>query len=286
LYTDNNSISLRRKIASKFTPKTPPPPQRNNKEKNGPSPANINRLSPPIPAKYPKEVNEILKFFKNNKTVNLPTNKSKSYAQAPKQNTNMADVIKIKETFLSVGVKEIDQINNIIKEPSKPKPRIQMTTKGPSRKQVIISMAKDNIDKFMKNSSIHVANLNRNLKNTKSEVSVDYICSDPLGIMVVTNSVLLNSDLLIIEKYIKNLENINFTQVKTLQLPQSKSYLKIIGIPYYPCGSYNFQERITSNDAKDIIKQNHIFNDITLASKPRVSKVLPKSDMAIVWIDI
>jgi len=91
-----------------------------------------------------------------------------------------------------------------------------MTTKGSSRKQVIIPIAKDNIDKFMKNSSIHVANLNRNLKNAKSEVSVDYIHFDPLGIIVVTNSVSLNSNLLIIEKYIKNLENIDSTQVKTL----------------------------------------------------------------------
>jgi len=84
LYADNNSVSLRRKITSKFTLKTPPPPQRNNKEKNGPSLANINRLPSPIPAKSPKEVNKILKFFKNNKMVNLPTNKSKSYVQTSK----------------------------------------------------------------------------------------------------------------------------------------------------------------------------------------------------------
>ena len=155
------------------------------------------------------------------------------------------DVIKIKETFSSVGVKEINQINNIIKGPSKPKLYIQMTTKGPSRKQVIIPMAKDNIDKVMKNSSIHVANLNRNLRNTKSEVSVDFIRSNPLGIMVVTNRVSLNSDLLTIKKYVKNLENIDSTQVKTPWLPQSKSYLKIISIPYYPHRSYNSQERIT-----------------------------------------
>jgi len=45
-----------------------------------------------------------------------------------------ANIIKIKETFPSVGVKEINQINNIIKEPSKPKLHIQMTTKDPSRK--------------------------------------------------------------------------------------------------------------------------------------------------------
>ena len=66
--------------------------------------------------------------------VNLPTNKSKSYTWTSKQNTSIADVIKIKETFLSVSVKEIDQINNIIKRPSKPKLCIQMTTKGSSRK--------------------------------------------------------------------------------------------------------------------------------------------------------
>jgi len=161
-----------------------------------------------------------------------------------------------------------------------------MTTKGPSRKQVIIPMVKDNIDKFMKNSSIHVTNLNRNLRNAMSEVLVDFICSDPLGITVVTNKVLLNSNLLIIEKYVKNLENIDSTQVKSPQLLQSKSYLKIIGIPYYPHGSCNSQERLSSNDIEAIIKKNQIFDNITLASKPRVIKVSPKSDMVIVWINI
>ena len=142
-------------------------------------------------------------------------------------------------------------------------------------------MVKDNIDKFMKNSLIHVANLNRNLRNTKFKVTVDFICSDLLSITVVTNRVLLNSNLLTIEKYIKNLENTDSTQVKTLRLPQSKLYLKIISILYYLCGSYNSQEHITSNDVKDIIKQNYIFNNIILVSRPKVIKVSLKSDIAI-----
>jgi len=142
-------------------------------------------------------------------------------------------------------------------------------------------MVKDNIDKFMKNSLIHVANLNRNLRNTKFKVTVDFICSDLLSITVVTNRVLLNSNLLTIEKYIKNLENTDSTQVKTLRLPQSKLYLKIISILYYLCESYNSQERITSNDVKDIIKQNYIFNNIILVSRPKVIKVSLKSDIAI-----
>ena len=127
----------------------------------------------------------------------------------------MADVIKIKETFPSVGMKEIDQINNIIRRSFKSKPCIQMTTKGSFRKQVIIPMVKDNIDKFIKNSLIHVTNLNRNLRNAKLEVLVNFIHSDLLGITVVTNKVLLNSNLLIIERYIKNLENIDSTQVES-----------------------------------------------------------------------
>jgi len=97
---------------------------------------------------------------------------------------------------------------------------------------------------------------------------------------------LLNSDLLIIKKYVKILENIDFTQVKTPQLLQSKSYLKIIGIPYYPHGSYNSQEHLSSSNVEDITKQNQIFDNVTLASKPRVIKVSLKSDIAIVWINI
>jgi len=56
--------------------------QRANKEKNSLSLANIERLSPPIPVKTPKEVNEIFKFFKSSKMVNSAASKSKSYAQA------------------------------------------------------------------------------------------------------------------------------------------------------------------------------------------------------------
>jgi len=82
------------------------------------------------------------------------------------------------------------------------------------------------------------------------------------------------------------LENINSTQVETPQLSQSKSYLKIIGIPYYPHGSCNSQECLSLSDVKDIIKQNQIFDNIILASKPWVIKLSPKSDITIVWIDI
>jgi len=84
-----------------------------------------------------------------------------------------------------------------------------MTMKELLRKHVIISMSNDNIIKFMKNSSVHVTNINRALRNVKSEVLADFICLDPLGIMIVTNKVSMQSDLQIIEQYMKNSDNID-----------------------------------------------------------------------------
>ena len=131
---DNNSISLRRKIVSKFTSRIQVTPNKTNTEIKEPLLASIKRLLPLIPAKSPKEIHKISKFFKSNKLDKLASNKPKLYTQASKQNTSIADVIKIKETFPSVSIKEINKINNIIKGPIKTKPHIQMTTKCPFRK--------------------------------------------------------------------------------------------------------------------------------------------------------
>ena len=84
---------------------------------------------------------------------------------------------------------------------------------------------------------------------------------------------------MLIDQYIKNSNNINTLQVNELWLPKSKSYLKITGTLYYPHN--NSQEYLTSNDIETVLKQNQIFDNILLASKPKVIKVSPKSDMSI-----
>ena len=75
----------------------------------------------------------------------------------------------------------------------------------------------------------------------------------------------------------------NNESISSPRLPQSKSYLKIMGIPYFVDKSNIY---ISSKDIERILKNNHIFNDIILTSKPHIIKVSPKSDMAIIWIDI
>jgi len=295
LQTDNKLSTLRAKISSKFTPKIPTsaPNGNNKKEMLKSSPVTINKAPPlpPLPAKSKKEINTISKYFHPTKNSvehsnnSSKSNAGKSYAQASKLVFNTSEVLKIKETFPSLNAKKIEQVNNIVNGQDKTKPQIKMTTKGPSRKQIIIPMSNDNVVSFMKNSSSRVANINRSLCNAKTDVLVDYIRSDNTGISVVVNKIAQQSDIAIINNYVKNSTDINSLQVEDARLPMSKSYLKIIGIPYYPYLD-NHQTKLSSNNIQNILKQNHIFDNISLASKPRVIKVSPKLDMALVWIDI
>jgi len=242
LFTDQKTNNLRSKIASKFSLRTPSPNGNSKKDTPKSNPVSINKAPslPPLPAKSKKEINTISKYFHSKKSLinsnvgSSNTQTGKSYAQASKMLATTSDVLKIKEMFPTLNANKIDQINSIVHEQNKLKPRIKMTTKGLSRKHIIIPMSSDNTASFMKNSSLNIANINRELRKAKTDVLVDYIRSDNTGIAIVTNKVAQQSDLSIIDHYIKNSDDINALQVEDSRLPKSKSYLKIIRIPFYP----------------------------------------------------
>ena len=110
LYTDNNSATLRQKVVLKFTSKVKPIINGNNGNKNKLVPASIKKLSPPIPMKSPKEINQISKFFKNLKPVPINKTVVKSYTQASKPANYIEEVIRIKNAFPSLSASKIDQI--------------------------------------------------------------------------------------------------------------------------------------------------------------------------------
>ena len=56
---------------------------------------------------------------------------------------------------------------------------------------------------------------------------------DNKGIIVTTNKVAVSSVLNMVEKYIKDLNNIDSSNTMSPRLLQSKSYLKILGILYF-----------------------------------------------------
>lgn len=113
--------------------------------------------------------------------------------------------------------------------------------------------------------------------------TLSYGCSDQSGITIVTNKVALLLDLQTIKNYVKSANYIEAESVKVSCLPQSKSYLKIIGILYL---EENTNSPIIIDVVEAIIKQNHIFNNISIVSRPCIIKISPKFNMAIIWLDI
>jgi len=198
LYVDEANTIFRNKVKSKFTPQVPKSTN-NNKSKEIVKPTFISLSPPPIPAKLQKEVNELSKYFKKNTN----SQQKKSYATSslkqpsPVAPKNIArKMLKIKEMFPNLPNKKIEEMQKVINSSKdKVKPKTNMTTKDPSRKQVIIPMNNDIAKEFIKNSSSHIANINRALKTIKSNTIADFICVDSKGIIITTNNISLGSDL-------------------------------------------------------------------------------------------
>ena len=88
---------------------------------------------------------------------------------------NTKNILKIKEVFPTLKTKNIDSIQRMIKGNGKPKPYINMTTRSPFRNQIIVSMYDINKKFFMEKSSAYVTNMNRVLKNIKTEIMVNFV---------------------------------------------------------------------------------------------------------------
>jgi len=125
---------------------------------------------------------------------------------------------------------EIYKVINNLK--NKEKPKLNITIKDFLYKQIIISIGSNNIEKVMAWSNIHITNINRLLKNIKSKVVINFIKLDNKNIIIITNKVVATLDLNVVKKYIKNLNNVNSSNVMSFRLPQSKSYLKTLDILY------------------------------------------------------
>ena len=73
----------------------------------------------------------------------------------------------------------------------------------------MVPILEDNSNILLQLVDIYINIINRQLLNAKSYISIDCICPFWNGIIFTTNKVARASDLIVIEKYLKNLENIN-----------------------------------------------------------------------------
>ena len=208
----------------------------------------------------------------------------KLYVQASKSNIscNIEDVLQVKEAFPSLLADKVGKMLKV-KNSSKDnrKSKINMTTRGLSRKEVIISMAKMNTELIINSAHIHISNVNKYLKNSKSDIIIDFIHVTNNRIIITINKLANVLNLSTIEKYLKNIKNVNSDLIESPYLSKSKSYMKIIGLLYK-----TNQGVITLDYIEGILKELYLFKDVMLASKPCVIKASPKSDVMVVWVDI
>ena len=188
----------------------------------------------------------------------------------------------MKEVFPALSA---DKVGKILKAKNSgkgmKKPKINMMTRGQSRKEVIIPMTKANAELIVNSAHIHVSNINKCLKNSKSDTFADFIQFNTNRIIIATNKPTSNLNLSSIKKYLKNVQNVNSDSIKSPCLPKSKSYMKIIRLPYS-----SELGVMTPDIIEGVLKESHLFKNVILASKPHVIKALPKSNKAVVWVDI
>jgi hypothetical protein len=96
---------------------------------------------------------------------------------------------------------------------------------------------------------------------------------------LVTIGVANNCDLEILKLYIGR--TLNMTQSFDLGVPQSKSYLKIVYVPFFINNM-----PITPEFMAEAMKHHKLANNFVLAGPPQVTRNTRDSDSCTVWFDL
>ena len=98
-----------------------------------------------------------------------------------------------------------------------------------------------------------------------------------------TNFVASAAELEVIKQGLKKAAGLSITTVVEPCLPQSKSFLKILGVPYW---GNNSSLPITQAQVEAVIANTPVFKGVVLTSHPHIMKASLSSDMSVIWFDI
>ena len=84
---------------------------------------------------------------------------------------NIKEIVKIKENLLNILTKKIEEVYKVINKTRKERPKINMTFRSPSQRQVLVPINQSNSAKFIVLSNKHISNI-------KSVTVADFICAD------------------------------------------------------------------------------------------------------------
>ena len=127
----------------------------------------------------------------------------------------------MKEVFPTLSADEVGKMLKV-KNSSRgtKKSKINMITRGQSKREVIIPMIKTNAELIINSAHIYISNINKCLKNSKSNIFADFIRFNANRIIITTNKPASDLNLSTIEKYLKNVQNVNPDSIESPCLPK------------------------------------------------------------------
>jgi len=137
--------------------------------------ADMSRIPLSIPSRLSKTVLAKSKYFNKNLLSNFSF-KNSDYLYAQVSKSNIENIIRIKDAFPKLSSNKINKIHKVMNNSTqKDKLKINITTKGPSRKQIIVSIGTNNSERIIAQADNYISNISRLLKSIKYKVSMNYI---------------------------------------------------------------------------------------------------------------
>jgi hypothetical protein len=137
--------------------------------------------------------------------------------------------------------------------------RINSTTSGPSRHQVLIRL-----DTLPSSSKLPAIVGSANCALTRSDLWVDSCYTAYGGLTLLTNHVASQSEIDLIGGAV--MQSLALPMPAVAALPMSRSYPKIVNVPYF----IRTDTPLTSPFIKEVMGKSHLASLFTLANSPRV----------------
>ncbi|KAF5355786.1 hypothetical protein D9756_004290 [Leucocoprinus leucothites] len=207
-----------------------------------------------------------------------PSVAKKSFAEVACTPASVATLIKLAQSHPTLEPDCIAAMHQatLTDAPSVKKPH--MTTLGPTRCLLFLEFTGNSSDiTYLYHKAMCL--LNNSLTCAKSLLRIKNITRAYDTISLYTNSVATDADALVIESSLSSAFTAPF-ELRTKR-PRSRSYLKILDVPYYMSGIRTTLEHITDHMHLSPFKE--IFGNV---SSVRIMRNSAKADTATVWVNL
>jgi len=158
---------------------------------------------------------------------------------------------------------------------------LKMTTQGPTRRQVLIPLTSAAAEIVVANaaSASAVESCNKGLVSAHSKLRVESVHKAWDGVSMSTNSVASVAKLEVIKQWLKKTAGLGEVTEVEPRLPQSKSFLKVLGVLYWDSKT---SLPVTPAQVAEALSSSPLFESITLVSMSCIMKASPSSDMSVI----